>query len=85
VLWVLLDVLIGVAALVGLAFVVLGLWRKVRDLGRELARAGEAIGRATEELAELQAALPAPPPDGPTTAAVKPVSTRGKDARRRVR
>jgi hypothetical protein len=85
VLWVLLDVLIGVAALVGLALVVLGLWRKVKDLGRELARAGDAIGRATEELAELQAALPPPPPDGPSTAAVKPVSTHHKAAARRVR
>jgi hypothetical protein len=85
VLWVLLDVLLAVAALVGLALVVLGLWRKVKELGREVGRAGEAIGRATEELAELQAALPTPPPDGPTTAAVKPLSGPRKDARRRVR
>jgi hypothetical protein len=84
VLWVLIDILLALAALAGLALVVLGLWRKVKDLGRELGRAGEAIGRATEELAELQATLPAPPPDGPSTAAVKPVSTRGRAAARRV-
>jgi hypothetical protein len=38
--------------------VLLGLWRKVKELGREVARAGEAIGRATDELAELQAEMP---------------------------
>jgi hypothetical protein len=54
VLWVLIDVLLGLAALVGLAMVVLGLWRKVKDLGRELGRAGEAIGRVTDQLAEVQ-------------------------------
>ena len=84
-LWVLIDILLGVAALVGLALVVLGLWRKVKELGRELGRAGEAIGRATEELAELQAALPAAPPEGPSTAATKPGSSGGAGPRRRVR
>jgi hypothetical protein len=58
VLWVLLDVLIGLLALAGLGVVLLGLWRKVKDLGREVGRAGEAIGRATQELADLQAQLP---------------------------
>jgi len=58
VLWVLVDVVLGLAALGGLGVVVLGLWRKVKDLGRELTRAGEAIGRATDELAELQASHP---------------------------
>ena len=35
-LWAFLDVALGVLALIGLALVVLGLWRKVKDLGREL-------------------------------------------------
>jgi hypothetical protein len=58
VLWVVLDVLLVLLAFGGLAAVVLGLWRKVKELGREVARAGEAIGRATDELAELQARQP---------------------------
>jgi hypothetical protein len=58
VLWVVVDILLGLAALVGLAFVVLGLWRKVTELGREVARAGTAIAGATEELARVQAETP---------------------------
>jgi hypothetical protein len=58
--WVIVDVLLGLLALVALGFVVLGLWRKVKDLGREVARAGDAIGKATDELAELQASVPPP-------------------------
>ena len=57
-LWVVLDILLVLAALGGLAMVLLGLWRKVKDLGREVARAGEAITRATDQLAEVQAELP---------------------------
>ena len=70
-LWLLLDVAIGLIALAGLTFVALGLWRQVKDLGREVARAGEAIGRATDDLAELQAKTPprstlgSPRPGGP--------------------
>jgi uncharacterized membrane protein len=64
VVWILIDVLLGVLALVALAFVVLGLWRKVKELGREVSRAGEAIGKATDQLAELQAAV-SPPKSGP--------------------
>jgi uncharacterized membrane protein len=56
--WLVIDLLLGVLALVGLALVVLNLWRKVKDLAREVSRAGEAVGRATEELSELQAQLP---------------------------
>ena len=59
-LWVVVDILLGVLALVGLAIVVLSLWRKVKELGHEVARAGEAIGRATDELATLQAEQPPP-------------------------
>jgi len=58
VLWILLDIALGVLALFGLGLVGLSLWRKVKDLGREVGRAGEAIGRATDELADLQARTP---------------------------
>jgi hypothetical protein len=58
VLWVVVDILLVLCALAGLAAVLLGLWHKVKDLGREVARAGDAIGRATQELADLQADLP---------------------------
>jgi hypothetical protein len=80
VLWVLLDVLLVLAALAGLALVVLGLWRKVTALGREVSRAGDAIGRATDELAELQAAMPRTAPEGASTAAVR--TGRGNASRR---
>jgi hypothetical protein len=56
--WVLIDLLLALLALGGLGVVVLGLWRRVTELGREVTRAGEAIGTATENLAEAQAARP---------------------------
>jgi hypothetical protein len=58
VVWVVVDILLVLAALAGLGYVVLGLWRKVKELGREVARAGDTIGRATQNLADLQAQLP---------------------------
>jgi uncharacterized membrane protein len=70
--WVLLDLLIVLLALGGLALVVLGLWRKVKDLAREVGRAGETVGAATEKLAELQAVTADRVPPGPTTSAVRP-------------
>lgn len=73
--WLLIDLLLGVLALVALAFVVLGLWRKVKALSREVSRAGEAIGSATESLAQLQAAgeqRRQDEPPGPSTAASRP-------------
>ena len=57
-LWVAVDILIVLSALVALALVLLGLWRKVKDLGREVARAGEAIAQATDDLARVQAETP---------------------------
>lgn len=54
----LIDLLLALLALGGLGVVVLGLWRRVKELGREVTRAGEAIGTATENLAEAQAARP---------------------------
>jgi hypothetical protein len=84
VVWVIVDVLLAVLAVIVLALIGLGLWRKVKDLGREVARAGEVIGRATEELAQLQATMPPPAPEGPTTSTVNPARNRGRTAGRRV-
>ena len=57
-LWVVVDILLVLGSLVVLAFVLLGLWRKVKDLGSEVARAGDAIAQATDELARVQAQTP---------------------------
>ena len=57
-LWVAVDILLVLAAFTGLAMVLLGLWRNVKALGREVARAGEAIATATDELARVQAETP---------------------------
>lgn len=56
--WLLLDVLIVLLAAGVLGVLLLGLWRKVTALGREVSRSGDAIGRATDELARQQAQLP---------------------------
>ena len=74
--WILLDVLIVLAALVGLGLVVLSLWRKVKDLAREVARAGETIGAVTAELEQLQAVAAERTAPGPSTAATPPARTR---------
>ena len=58
VLWVVVDILLVLASLAVLAFVLLGLWRKVKELGHEVARAGDAIAQATDELARVQAETP---------------------------
>ena len=65
-LWVLVDVLLVLIALAVLGAILLGLWGKVKDLGREVGRAGEAIGAATDKLAELQAERPDLFPEGPS-------------------
>jgi len=73
--WLLVDLLLGVLALLVLALVVLGLWRKVKALSREVSRAGEAIGSATDSLAQLQAVgeqRKHGEQPGPSTAAVRP-------------
>jgi hypothetical protein len=63
VLWVLVDVLLGVAALGVLAAVGWRLWVAVRALGATVARAGETVG-------ELSAGLEVRPPgaEGDTSA-----------------
>jgi hypothetical protein len=74
--WVLLDLLLVLLALVFLGAMALGLWRKVKDLGREVARAGETIGQATDALAELQAAAADRTAPGPSTATTRPERSR---------
>ncbi len=56
--WILLDLAIALAALGLLAFLVLGLWRKVKALSGAVARAGETVATATEQLAAVQAQGP---------------------------
>ena len=64
--WLLLDVLIGLAALVALGAVGWRLWKAVKALGTTVARAGEAVGELT---AGLEVVPPAP--REPATPAVR--------------
>ena len=59
--FVLLDVAIGLLALVVLALVGLLLWRRVKALSRLVSAAGTQVGAATALLADLQAARPTGP------------------------
>ncbi len=52
--WIFVDLVLGTAALVGLGVVVLGVWRRVKDLGREVTAASAAIGAATQSLESAQ-------------------------------
>jgi len=52
VVWVLIDVALGVLGLAVLALLSVRLWRQVRQLGREVATAGERIATATDELSQ---------------------------------
>ncbi|MCA1710526.1 MAG: hypothetical protein LC789_02355 [Actinobacteria bacterium] len=74
--WVLLDLLLVLLALGFLGVLALGLWRRVKDLGREVTRAGETIGQATDALAELQSAVAERSTPGPSTAATPPERSR---------
>ena len=58
--WILLDVAIAVAALVVLAVLVLGLWRKVKALSSTVSTASETIAAATDRLDAAQLAGPRP-------------------------
>jgi hypothetical protein len=66
VLWYLLAAAVVVLALVVLGVALLGGWRDVRALTREIGRSGADVGTLTGELnaglAELQARAPEPPP-----------------------
>jgi uncharacterized membrane protein len=70
--WVLLSVAIAVAALVVLAVLVLGLWRKVKALSSTVSTAGEQVGRATDRLTAAQLAGPL---GEPTQVPARPSST----------
>jgi hypothetical protein len=59
VIWVFVDVALGLLVLGGLGIVLLGVWRKVKALGSEVSRAGESIAAATDALARVQAETPA--------------------------
>ena len=53
--WVVLYVAVGVLSIVGLALLTLRLWRQVRQLGRDVAAAGERINRAMTEIDQISA------------------------------
>ncbi|MCW2777645.1 MAG: hypothetical protein JWN17_1370 [Frankiales bacterium] len=53
--WLLVDVLLAVLALVVLALCGLTLWRAVKALTRQVGAAGEAVTSRTDELVRLQA------------------------------
>ena len=57
-LWVLVDVAIGLMAVLGLALAVLRLWRRAKALTRAVGDAGEAVAAVNERLAAAQAAMP---------------------------
>jgi hypothetical protein len=51
--WVVLYVALGVLSIAGLALLTLRLWRQVRQLGRDVAAAGERINRAMTEIEQI--------------------------------
>lgn len=53
-LWLLLDLLLVLAAFVGLGVAGLTLWRRIKELSRQVAKAGETVGAASETLAAAQ-------------------------------
>ena len=75
--WVVLDIVLVLMAVGFLVVLGLGLWRKVKELSRAVGRAAETIGKATEQLAQLQSAVADRSTPGPSTASTRPVrSTR---------
>ena len=56
--WILVDVVLALGALLLLAVLLLGLWRKVKALSRTVARAGELMTTATDVLAQVQGTGP---------------------------
>ena len=51
--WVLFGVLLGLAGIAVLAGLTVRLWRQVRQLGRDLAAAGDRISAASDELSRV--------------------------------
>ena len=57
-LWVLVDVAIGLLAVLGLAVAILRVWRRAKVLTRAVGEAGDAVAVVNERLAAAQAAMP---------------------------
>jgi len=53
--WALLYVAIGVVSIAVLGLLTLRLWRQVRQLGREVAAAGERVNQAMSEMEKMSA------------------------------
>jgi hypothetical protein len=53
--WVFLYVVLGVLSIVVLALLTLRLWRQVRQLGRDVAAAGERVNAAMSTLDQISA------------------------------
>jgi len=51
--WVVLYVVLGVLSIVVLALLTLRLWRQVRQLGRDVAAAGERVNAVMSELDQI--------------------------------
>jgi hypothetical protein len=51
--WVVLYVVLGVLSIVVLALLTLRLWRQVRQLGRDVAAAGERVNAVMTELDQI--------------------------------
>ena len=51
--WVALFVPVGLGSVAFLGLVTWRLWRQIRQLGRDVAAAGERIGRVSEELQRI--------------------------------
>jgi hypothetical protein len=58
VLWIAVDVLLGVLSLVLLGLVLLRLWRSVKAFTRAAGEAGDAVGAASDRLSAVQAEGP---------------------------
>jgi len=53
--WVFLYVALGVLSIVVLTLLTLRLWRQVRQLGRDVAAAGERVNAVTSQLEQISA------------------------------
>ena len=53
--WVILYVAIGVLSIAALALLTLRLWRQVKQLGRDVAAAGDRINSAMSEIERMSA------------------------------
>ena len=57
-LWVFVDIAIGLLAVLGLALAVLRLWRRTKTFTRAVGEASDAVAAVNERLAAAQAAMP---------------------------